>query len=288
MTLRWAGLETTATVAGDGPLVLLLHGFPDHRETWRHQIPALATAGFRVVAPNLRGYEPASQPASDDYSVASLAGDVLAWMDLLGAARARVVGHDWGAAVAWALAALAPDRVERVAGLAVPPLRRIARMAAGDPTALFPLWYMAFFQLRGVSERALLARDGALIRLLWRRWSPDYTPAEADLRAVIDTLARPGVARAALRYYRALADPTAARTRQSWRLLTAPTPVPALALVGAGDGCIRAGALGRAVDLRDFPAGVQTATVPASGHFLHLENPDAIHEILVPWLRPPR
>lgn len=137
MTLRWAGLETTATVAGDGPLVLLLHGFPDHRETWRHQIPALATAGFRVVAPNLRP-RAASQPASDDYSVASLAGDVLAWMDLLGAARARVVGHDWGAAVAWALAALAPDRVERVAGLAVPPLRRIARMAAGDPTpALF-------------------------------------------------------------------------------------------------------------------------------------------------------
>lgn len=284
MTLEWAGLCTTATVAGEGPLVLLLHGFPDTRGTWRHQVGALAAAGFRVVAPSLRGYEPASQPRDGDYSVATLAGDALAWMDRLGAGRARIVGHDWGAAIAWALAARAPHRVERIAALAVPPLQRAAHMAARAPTALFPLWYMAFFQWRGVSEAALLARDGALVRWLWRRWSPGFDTADPHLRDVIDALGRPGVATAALSYYRALANPASPATRASWRLLTAPTPVPALAIAGARDGCLRADLLQRAVDLRDFPAGIRTVTVPDAGHFMHLEQPDAINEILRDWL----
>lgn len=281
ISLEWAGLRTTADVAGEGPLVFLLHGFPDTRATWRHQTRALAAAGFRVVVPALRGYEPTSQPPDRDYSVATLARDLLAWMDVLGADRAHVVGHDWGAAVAWAASALAPDRITRVAALAVPPLRRAARMLMHQPTSVFPLWYMAFFQARGVSERALLARDGALVRALWRRWSPGYTPDPAHLRAVIDTLARPGVATAALSYYRALASPHA---RESWRLLTAKTPVPALALAGARDGCLRADLLRHATDLRDFPAGIRTVTIPDAGHFMHLEQPAAINEILCEWL----
>ncbi|MEZ5237387.1 MAG: alpha/beta hydrolase [Paracoccaceae bacterium] len=284
MTLEWAGLRTTATVAGEGPLVLLLHGFPDTRGTWRHQLPALASAGFRVVAPSLRGYEPTSQPRDRDYGVATLAGDVLAWMDCLGAERARIVGHDWGAAIAWALAARAPDRIERIAALAVPPLQRAARMAAHAPSALLPLWYMAFFQLRGVSEAALLARDGALVRWLWRRWSPGFDAGDPHIRDVIDALGRPGVATAALSYYRAFANLASPATRATARLFAAQTPVPALAIAGARDGCLRADLLQRAVDLRDFPAGIRTLTLPDAGHFLHLEQPAAINEILRDWL----
>jgi pimeloyl-ACP methyl ester carboxylesterase len=284
LTLEWAGLRTTAAAAGEGPLVLLLHGFPDTRETWRHQVPALAAAGFRVVAPALRGYEPTSQPRDGDYSVATLARDVLAWMDALGADRAAIVGHDWGAAVAWAVAALAPGRVERVAALAVPPLRRAQRMVMHQPSSLLPLWYMLFFQARGLSERALLARDGALVRWLWSRWSPGYTADPSHLRAVVDALAQPGVAKAALSYYRALANPTSPRGRESWRLLTAKTPVPALAIAGADDGCLRADLLRRGTDLRDFPAGVRTVTIESAGHFMHLERPAVVHEILSQWL----
>ncbi|MCB9730552.1 MAG: alpha/beta hydrolase [Deltaproteobacteria bacterium] len=277
--LAWEGLTTRATVAGEGPLVLLLHGFPDQRQTWDHQVPALVAAGFRVVAPDLRGYAPGSVPPDGDCSLSRLARDVLAWMDLLGAERAHVAGHDWGAAIAWALAALAPHRVERVCALAVPPLSNLPRMVRRHPTALLPLWYMALFQVPGLAERALLARDGALVRLLWRRWSPGFSAPEPRLRSIIDALSQPGVAGAVLSYYRALASP---RSAPDWRLLRAPVAVPALAIAGARDGCLDPALLETAAASQP---SVRAAVIPDAGHFLHLEQPEALHALLIPWLR---
>src|SRR5579859_7772945 len=110
------GLEVAVT--GHGPPVVLLHGFPDSGRLWRHQVPALAAAGFQVVVPDQRGYGGSDKPAEvDAYSLPYLAGDVLGILDHLGMARAHVVGHDWGAAVAWGLGALAPDRVDHLVAL---------------------------------------------------------------------------------------------------------------------------------------------------------------------------
>ena len=131
--LRSKGLRFTAAECGEGPLVLCLHGFPDHRSSWRHQLPALAESGFHVIAPNLRGYEQSSQPTDGRYYLTDLAEDVVAWVDDLGAARVHLVGHDWGAAIAMASANLMPDRIASLTTRAVPPAHRIATMLRHHP-----------------------------------------------------------------------------------------------------------------------------------------------------------
>ena len=118
--LSFSALTAGFDVNAGRPLVLCLHGFPDNADTYRFQMPALAAAGYRVVAPMLRGYEPSSQPADGDYSLSSLAQDVIAWLDDLGEDRVYLVGHDWGAAISYVAAALAPERFLSIATIAVP------------------------------------------------------------------------------------------------------------------------------------------------------------------------
>ncbi|MFF3272411.1 alpha/beta fold hydrolase [Streptomyces chrestomyceticus] len=147
---------------GEGPLVLLLHGFPESWYSWRHQFGPLAAAGYRVVAPDQRGYARSEQPADTDaYSMLHLAGDVIALIHALGEEQAVVVGHDWGAPVAWVTAMLRPDVVRAVAGLSVPPVLpagmappEVTRRLYGDG------FYQCYFQQPGVAD-AELARDPA-------------------------------------------------------------------------------------------------------------------------------
>ena len=139
--------------AGEGPLVVLLHGFPEFWWSWRHQIPALAEAGFRVVALDLRGYAQSDAPPRwRDYRMELLAGDVAGLIDALGEERAHVVGHDWGAAVAWMVATLHPERVERLAILNVPHPETMLRTLRTSPQQLRHSWYMFFFQIPWLPE----------------------------------------------------------------------------------------------------------------------------------------
>lgn len=154
------GVRLSVLEAGAGPLVLLLHGWPQTASSFRHQIPALASAGFHVVAPNLRGTEQSDAPASiEAYSMKTIVGDVLGLIDACGARDALVIGHDWGATTAWACAALHPERVRAVAGLSVPYLGR----APAPPTELFQRafagkwFYVSYFQAPGVAEAELEA-----------------------------------------------------------------------------------------------------------------------------------
>ena len=154
------GLRMHVAEAGEGPLVLLLHGFPECWYSWRHQLTALARAGFHAVAPDQRGYGRTGGPAAaDQYTILHLTGDVIALMDALGERRAFVAGHDWGAPVAWHTALLRPDRVRGVIGLSVPYRPRgssqpvpAMRSRIGDG------FYMVYFQQPGVAE-AELGRD---------------------------------------------------------------------------------------------------------------------------------
>ena len=281
-------LRFTADVAGpasgDAPTVLCLHGFPDHRRSFRHQVPRLVRAGYRVIVPDMRGYEPSSQPSDGDYHIVRLVKDVMAWLDELHADPVHLIGHDWGAVVGYAAAAAAPQRFRTLTTLAVPPLIRMGRIVRWRPLAARRLWYMLFFQFRSVPEHTLLKNDGAFIRRLWRRWSPNWTPPESEMSWLLDTFRRPGVVRSALSYYRALPDVVSREGRASWRLVTAPIAVPTLAMTGTRDGCMDASLYDVAVDPADFPRGVHVERVSNAGHFLHQERPDEVNRVLVDWL----
>jgi pimeloyl-ACP methyl ester carboxylesterase len=146
-TLRANGLSFNLAEAGDGPPVLLLHGFPDSWRLWRHQLPALAKAGHRVIAPDLRGFGKTDRPAGvEEYKLRTLVADVVGLLDVLHVDRAAVVGHDWGAALAWAVTRFVPDRVTRLVVVSVG--HPIAGAAAGLAQRQRS-WYMLWFQFPG-------------------------------------------------------------------------------------------------------------------------------------------
>lgn len=270
------------------PVVLCLHGFPDHHRTWRLQIPALVAAGYQVVAPLLRGYEPSSQPIDDDYHTARLVEDVLGFIEYLGCLRVHLIGHDWGAVIGYQVAARAPERLLSLTTLAVPHLRRAMptpRVLGLLPRQLRNSWYVLFFQLRGLSDAALRRDDFALVDKLWRDWSPGFTPPPEEVRLLKRTFRQPGVAAAALGYYRDMLDPFSAATRESWRLARQPVPVPTLALTGARDGCMDTRLHDALMREEDFPRGLSQKRVAGAGHFLHLERPDEVNAAIVGWLR---
>jgi epoxide hydrolase A/B len=176
------GVRLHVAERGEGPLVLLLHGFPESWYSWRHQIAALADAGFRVVAPDQRGYGLSERPAEvERYSLLDLVGDAVALIDACEAPRAIVVGHDWGAPVAWHTALLRPDRVAGVVGLSVPftPRMRASPMANWR-RAYGDRFYQVYFQEPGVAERELEADVAETMRRLLIGASGDRPPGPAD------------------------------------------------------------------------------------------------------------
>ncbi len=284
--LRAGGLRFSAISDGAGPIALCLHGFPDTRRSFRLQLPALAEAGFRAVAPQLRGYEPSSQPANGDYHIARMAEDVIGWIDDLGATRVHLIGHDWGAVIAYAAASLAPQRFDSLCTLAIAhPGRLRSEGVRKVPSQLRKSWYMFFLQLRGLAEYALEADDWRFIERLWRAWSPGWDFPPAELAHVKRTLAQPGVKKAAIAYYRAMFNPFGRAARRTEELLTAPIHVRTLAATGALDGCMDTRLHDVAMSPRDFPGGLEVVRYPDAGHFLHQEVPDAFNATLIDWLR---
>src|SRR3712207_2691664 len=191
--------------AGEGPLVLLLHGFPQFWYEWRYQIPALVEAGFRVVAPDMRGYNFSDKPPGvRAYRLELLARDVERLILACGERKASVVGHDWGAIVAWIAAMRYPERVGRLAILNVP---HPARFLDGllSPLQLLRSSYMFFFQIPRVPEEVIRAGDFALLRSVFRRdpVRPGTFTAE-DIERYVEAIARPGALTATVNYYRAL------------------------------------------------------------------------------------
>lgn len=192
-------LSLNVLTAGVGEPVVLLHGFPDSAQLWRPQISALVAAGHRVIAPDLRGFGDSDRPADvSAYRMPLLVGDVLAVMDAEGAGRADVVGHDWGAGLAWSLAMARPQRVRRLAVLSVG--HRGAGVRAGITQRQLS-WYMLWFQFPGVAEAVLPRADWAFFReWAWQGAAPGTV---ADCERQIADLSRPGALTAGLNWYRA-------------------------------------------------------------------------------------
>jgi pimeloyl-ACP methyl ester carboxylesterase len=188
--MKGDNVELSVLDEGEGPAVLLIHGFPDSARLWRHQIATLTDAGFRVVAPDLRGFGDSDKPAEvEAYRVGKSVADMTAILDALGIEKARVVGHDWGAGVAWALTLMASERVERLAVLSVGHPAMFSRRAVDQREKS---WYMLLFQFPE-AEEILRKDDWALLRE-WMRSHPELDDA-------IERLERPGALTAALNWY---------------------------------------------------------------------------------------
>ena len=292
----------------DAPLVILAHGFPELAFSWRHQIPALAAAGYHVVAPDQRGYGgSASPPEIDSYDIAALTGDLVGLIDEFGADRAALIGHDWGAVVAWSTPLLHPERVAAVAGLSVPPVPR----PATPPTAAFRrifgdnFFYILYFQQPGVADaemaadphramrrmlggmrapasdaaaRRMLAPgpDGFIERLDEPGRLPDWLRPE-DLDHYVREFTRTGFT-GALNWYR--------NFDRNWEIMGHPVTrtisVPALFVGGTADPVLAFTKTGRAAEVVRGP--YRRVMLEGAGHWIQQERAVEITEELLRFL----
>lgn len=286
------GVELHVASAGpaDGPPVLLLHGFPELWFSWRRQLGPLADAGYRVLAPDMRGYGGSSRPEPvEAYDNDALRGDVLALMDHAGAERAAVVGHDWGASVAWHVALAAPERVACVAGLSVPAVPR----APAEPIAIMRRhlgedFYIVWFQEPGAAEAVLEAdvrRTLATTKVWTEAWaeSDDDPPTpwfmtEDEFQVYVDAFTETGFT-GGLNWYRNIDRNWEADARYAGRTID----VPALYVTGSRDPVQRfmpkEAMDGLVTDLRD------AVVIEGGGHWIQQQAPDKVNAALLRFLR---
>ena len=307
-TISANGIELFVVEEGQGPLVLLCHGWPELSYSWRHQVPALAEAGFHVVVPDMRGFGRSSAPADiDAYSILDTVGDMVALVSALGEKQAAIIGHDWGAPVAWHAAMFRPDIFTRVGGLSVPPpLRGRGRPLDTLRENGIANFYWQYFQTPGIAE-AEFERDVALtMRTLLGRGFSDpaaslflqdgkgflCNPApdrplpnwlsETDLAHFTDTYGKTGF-RGGLNWYRNI--------DRNWEL-TAPwhgaqIHQPSLFIAGSMDSVIT-GLIGakRVTELeRVLPNLKQKLMIEGAGHWVQQERPDEVNAALIGFLK---
>ena len=250
----------------DGDVVLMIHGFPDSARLWRHQIPVLVEAGYRVVAPDLRGFGRSDRPGRvADCGMFAMCTDMVAVLDDIGADRAHVVGHDWGAAVAWSLAGMARDRVRSLTAISVghPGAFAAAGLAQREKS-----WYMLLFQFEAVAEEWLSGNDWYWLR----RW----THSE-EIEHWIADLSRPGALTSALNIYRANMPPESLLSSP----LTTPVEVPVLGVWSTDDVALTekqmAGSEAFTTDEWRYER------IEGVGHWIPLEAPDRLNTLLIEW-----
>jgi pimeloyl-ACP methyl ester carboxylesterase len=264
------GIGIDVEVTGSGRPVVLLHGFPDTGRLWRHQVPVLVDAGFQVIVPDQRGYGSSDQPSdAESYSIPFLVGDLVSVLDHFGIERAHVVGHDWGAAVAWATGSLVADRVDHLAALSVGFPTSFAN--AGLPQRE-KSWYMLLYQFAGIAEQWLTA-DG------WknfREWS-QYPASEVD--GVIADLERDASLTPGLNWYRANVAPQALVDPP---LELPPVAAPTMGVWSTGDPHLLEPQM---TGSAEWVAGSwRYERVDGAGHWMQLEAPDEVSALLVDFL----
>jgi len=309
-TVNANGLEMRVATAGEGPLVLLCHGWPEGWRSWRRQIEALAVAGYRAAAPDMRGYGGTQAPeAVDAYTIMHLVGDVVGLVEALGEKQAVIVGHDWGAVVAWHAALLRPDLFRAVVGMSVPYSPPSARSL---PEVLRRMgmenFYILYFQEEGRAESeldldpedslakvylaasgdapkgagfALVPPEGLLANAPRPAVQPDWLP-QAELAAMAADFRRAGF-RGGLNWYRNMD-----RNRDllsAWR--GQPIRQPSLFVAGAKDAVIRFPGSAGAMDAfaQTLPGLRGSVLVEGAGHWVQQERPDAVNAALLEFLR---
>jgi pimeloyl-ACP methyl ester carboxylesterase len=270
------GVRFHVVEAGTGPLVLLLHGFPEFWYGWRDQIPALASQ-FRVVAPDLRGYNLSEKPDSG-YDFDALINDGPALIRALGADRAHVVGHDWGGVLAWGAAMHHPDRVDRLAILNAPHPAAYFRELERNLTQRLKAWYIVLFQVPRLAEWLLTQGHGRGVTEILRTSTVDPRAFTAtDLAAYRRAISRPGAASATLAYYRALWSTRPERLSALVRVVQAPT----LLIWGMQD---RALVPELTSELEGWVPNLRVERLPDAGHWVQHERPEQVNRLLLSHL----
>jgi pimeloyl-ACP methyl ester carboxylesterase len=272
------GVRLHYVEAGTGPLVILLHGFPEFWYSWRHQLPALAAAGFRALAPDLRGYNESDKPRRvADYRIERLADDVAGLIAHAGEQDAAVVGHDWGGAIAWSLALRRPEVVRKLAVLNAPHPAAFLRELR-TPGQLLRSWYMFFFQLPALPEALLRAGNFASLERTLRT-EPVRPGAftDEDVRLYKQALSRPGALTAGINYYRA----SILRLRRLARQIR-PITVPTLLVWGERDRYL---GLRLTEGLEPWVPNLRLVRLPNASHWVMNDAPEEVNRLLVEFLR---
>ena len=277
-TVEANGIEFGYLEAGEGPLALLLHGFPDNAWTYSHQLDALAAGGYRAVAPFMRGYAPTQVPADGRYDAEALGADVAALVGALGGESAYVIGNDWGGIATYSAMALHPGVVRRAVVI------NIGHPATFLPTLLNPrqvhhIFHFWFFQLEDLAPPAVRHGDYAFLDYLWDYWSAEgHEYGEHLERIKHETLAEEGRLEAALGYYRALPNFPQTHPEAAERI-QGKIDVPTLAIFGNQDPA-RELSEGEHIN---FTAEYRLEIVPGAGHFVHREQAEAVNRLALDW-----
>ncbi|MBU2135946.1 MAG: alpha/beta hydrolase [Alphaproteobacteria bacterium] len=279
-TIEANGFAFAVDEAGQGDrLALCLHGFPESRFSWRAQMPVLAGLGYRVWAPDLRGYgetEPKPQDV-DSYRMERLLEDVAALIDVAGAREVMLVAHDWGAAVAWTFAARKVRPLSRLVIMNVPHPAVFAQVLRRSPKQMLRSWYMAFFQIPGLPERMLLANDARAIRRAFSGMAKDKSRfPDAVLDRYSADAQRPGALTGMINWYRA-----AARHPDFMRDPWAKIEIPTLVIWGEADAALGLETL-EGTDA--FVADLQIKRLPGVSHWVQQEAPEAVNALMADWL----
>ncbi|GGN92706.1 alpha/beta fold hydrolase [Haloarcula pellucida] len=284
-TVETNGVELHAVIAGpaDGELVVLLHGFPEFWYAWRHQIPALAAAGYRVVAPDMRGYNHSEKPGGvAAYDIDELVSDVVGLVRAFGRESAHVVGHDWGGVVAWQTAIDRPSVVDRLGVLNAPHPTAYERLLRRSPAQLRKSWYALYVQLPWLPECSLAWDDYALLDHALGEGTvhPDAF-TRTDIRRYKTALAQPGARTAALNYYRALFRRNARRTLTRGGVGDQPVRVPTLLVWGEQDDALD---VRLSEGLEEWVSDLRVERLPDASHWVQFDAPDRVTEELLAHL----
>lgn len=259
------GVSLNVVDVGQGPAVLLVHGFPDDHDVWRYQIEPLVRAGYRVIAPDNRGCGESDIPTRvKDYHIDTLVADLIGVLDALNIGTVKLVGHDWGAAISWRLCMLHPNRVEKYVALSVGHLTAYAR---GPLEQKLKGWYTLFFQFRGLAEWVIRLSDWFMLRRF------TAFPLEAD--NWIAKLSRPGRLTAGLNFYRANISLIMPRKLPQ-------VSVPVLGVFSTGDRFL---AEAQMVDSAQYVSGPwQYHRIEGASHWMQLDQPDTVNRLLLAYL----
>lgn len=265
---------------GAGELVLLLHGFPEFWYSWRHQIPVLSRH-FKVVVPDLRGYNDSDKPA-DGYDLDTLAADIQGLIESLGYTRAHIVGHDWGGTIAWHMAQKFPQYMNRLAVLSAAPVRQFIQELVSNVDQLRRSWYILGFQVPGIPEWLIQQNLSEFVKSLLREQAIRKGAfTREDTQIYQSALAKPGVLSAALNYYRQMLSPW--NWVQDWINTPHPITVPTLVLWGEEDSLVTPRVTKSLEQLIAAPFNLKL--IPHCGHWLQQEAPHTVNRELLTFLR---